>query len=492
MAINFPNNPSVNDTFTVGGINFTFTGVKWESSAVVELSSDTTPTLGGDLDGGAKNINNVGVITATGLDINGDADISGNLSVQGTTTTIDTAITEVDSLNVEGSVGIGTTNPGSKLEVHSDAIPRINTVFQGSKHFGMSVGGSGGGFVLTDGHFITVNHQPYADRGTDNNLTERLRIDSSGSLFAGGSPITESDMNWTHDPYHRPHILTGQTGGNPSDGVVVLASPETEPSNTRVGAVVYGCKTSSTTGVSNSGIKAAIECVTNTNVSDAWKTGGALVFKTRSDNGNQTERLRITSDGQVKITGVDDQDNLVVYGGSTQFVVHQDDTDGEVSLRAQDGSGNNYTKYMTFFTESGSGPTERLRINSSGNVGINSTLPTSQLDVGGTISDSMGPLRRLGINAQTGAYTVTTTDAGKLIRINNTGNITIPTGLSPGDMVSIVSHHASTNTIVQGSGLTLYNTADGSTGNRTLAARGVCTILWSHTDTAYISGSGLS
>ena len=59
-------------------------------------------------------------------------------------------------------------------------------------------------------------------------------------------------------------------------------------------------------------------------------------------------------------------------------------------------------------------------------------------------------------------------------------------------MVSIVSHHASTNTIVQGSGLTLYNTADGSTGNRTLAARGVCTILWSHTDTAYISGSGLT
>ena len=43
MAINFPNNPAVNYTFTVGGITFTFTGVKWESSAVVELSSDTTP-----------------------------------------------------------------------------------------------------------------------------------------------------------------------------------------------------------------------------------------------------------------------------------------------------------------------------------------------------------------------------------------------------------------------------------------------------------------
>ena len=123
---------------------------------------------------------------------------------------------------------------------------------------------------------------------------------------------------------------------------------------------------------------------------------------------------------------------------------------------------------------------------------VDGTGAAAKILADGTISDSMGPLRRLGINAQTGAYSVTTTDAGKLIRVSNTGNITIPTGLNPGDMVSIVSHHASTNTIVQGSGLTLYNTADGSTGNRTLAARGVCTILWSHSDTAYISGSGLT
>ena len=71
MAINFPNNPAVNDTFTVGGTTFTFTGVKWESSAVVNVSSDTTPQLGGDLDGGTKNINNIGVITATSFSGNG-------------------------------------------------------------------------------------------------------------------------------------------------------------------------------------------------------------------------------------------------------------------------------------------------------------------------------------------------------------------------------------------------------------------------------------
>ena len=83
------------------------------------------------------------------------------------------------------------------------------------------------------------------------------------------------------------------------------------------------------------------------------------------------ERLRITSGGQVKVSGADDQDNFVVDAAQTQFVIHQDSSDGEVSIRAQDGSGNNYAKYMTFFVEGGSGPVERFRLDSSGNAKIN-------------------------------------------------------------------------------------------------------------------------
>ena len=95
------------------------------------------------------------------------------------------------------------------------------------------------------------------------------------------------------------------------------------------------------------------------------------------------ERLRITSTGQVKISGADDQDNFIVDALQTQLVVHQDTTDGEVSLRAQDGSGNNYAKYMTFFTEGGSGPEERLRITSDGSIGVNTISPTAKFHVAG-------------------------------------------------------------------------------------------------------------
>mgnify|MGYP000001275466 CR=1 FL=1 len=102
MAINFPANPSINDTFIVSGTIFTWTGTKWKSTAVTEISSDTSPQLGGTLDANSQNINNVN-----------DLVVTGNLTVQGTTSTIDTVVTAVDSLEVEGSVGIGTTNPAS-------------------------------------------------------------------------------------------------------------------------------------------------------------------------------------------------------------------------------------------------------------------------------------------------------------------------------------------------------------------------------------------
>ena len=111
------------------------------------------------------------------------------------------------------------------------------------------------------------------------------------------------------------------------------------------------------------------------------------------------------------------------------------------------------------------------------------------------VSDSIGPLRRLGINAHNAAtYTLVAGDAGKLVReATNSANITIPQNVfSAGDMISIFNVSGGDNTITQGTGTTLYNTGDGATGNRTLAAKGVCTIVCTDTNEFIISGSGLS
>ena len=141
-------------------------------------------------------------------------------------------------------------------------------------------------------------------------VSEKVRITKDGHLNAGGTVLSISDLNWSPDTYQRPHIFSGITGGNPSDGNIVLASPMTNPSNTRIGAVVFGCKTSSNSGVSNSGVKATIEGYTNTNVSDAWKTGSYIKFLTRLDNGNLSEKLRITSEGNL-VFGVQGSDTPI-------------------------------------------------------------------------------------------------------------------------------------------------------------------------------------
>ena len=118
-----------------------------------------------------------------------------------------------------------------------------------------------------------------------------------------------------------------------------------------------------------------------------------------------------------------------------------------------------------------------------GTIGCGAITGTS------TISDSKGNVRTIVQNSQS-TYTLVATDAGK--HILATGTITIPTGVfSTGDAVTIVNSSGS-NITLTASVNTLYNTADAATGNRVLAARGMATILFTSTNTAYISGAGLS
>ena len=56
--------------------------------------------------------------------------------------------------------------------------------------------------------------------------------------------------------------------------------------------------------------------------------------------------------------------------------------------------------------------------------------------------------------------------------------------------MTIINNSGSTQTITQGSGVTLYDTGDdGSTGNKTLKARGMATVWFSSDSVGYISGN---
>ena len=141
--------------------NFIITGTPTGLQNVIE---DTNPQLGGNLDLNGNTING-----------SGNIDIAGNLDIDGKT--------DLDDLSV---AGVATVTSGW-LEVLSSGVPSVISNWNSSKHVQLSTGDNGGGINISDVNYFAINHQPYADRGTTNNLTERFRITTSGNVELAGN-----------------------------------------------------------------------------------------------------------------------------------------------------------------------------------------------------------------------------------------------------------------------------------------------------------------
>ena len=112
---------------------------------------------------------------------------------------------------------------------------------------------------------------------------------------------------------------------------------------------------------------------------------------------------------------------------------------------------------------------------------------------GTTVSDGKGLVRDLHKRQANSAYNLSAADIGGYVEMSSAGTITIPNGIfDGGTMVTIMNNSGSNMSINAGAGMTLWNTADGTSGNRTLGPRGVATILFYGHDDGHISGSGLS
>lgn len=107
--------------------------------------------------------------------------------------------------------------------------------------------------------------------------------------------------------------------------------------------------------------------------------------------------------------------------------------------------------------------------------------------------DSNGNLRDIPGNTQAGAYTLVALDRGKHIRTNS--NVTVPSGVfATGQAITIFNDSASPITVLQGGSSTLRLAGTSTTGHRTLAQYGICTVLCiDGAGSAFvISGAGLT
>jgi hypothetical protein len=134
---------------------------------------------------------------------------------------------------------------------------------------------------------------------------------------------------------------------------------------------------------------------------------------------------------------------------------------------------------------------------SGGTLTGNLTLPgvpttTNMAATKGYVDTLIADAKSVPQNARSSAYTLVATDAGRHISIT-TGGVTVPFGVFVvGDVISIYNNSATAQTITQSSGVTLRQAGFTTTGNRTLGAYGIATILCVAANTFVISGAGLT
>ena len=195
-----------------------------------------------------------------------------------------------------------------------------------------------------------------------------------------------------------------------------------------------------------------------------------------------TERLRIASAGQIGIGGAN-------YGTTGQTIVSAGAAAAPAwGVLPVTGGGTGVT------TSTGSGAVVLDTGPTITGAALNGTVgaTTPSTGVFTTLSDAAGNVRDIVNNAKVAAYILALTDNGEMINIT-TGGVTVNSGIfSAGNNVTIYNNSAASQTITQGAGVTLRLAGSATTGNRTLALRGICTIVCVASNEFVVSGAGVT
>ncbi len=109
----------------------------------------------------------------------------------------------------------------------------------------------------------------------------------------------------------------------------------------------------------------------------------------------------------------------------------------------------------------------------------------------GTLNDAGGNVRSLPVNTQAAAYTIQTSDTGKMVKANGTITVSSTNTLSEGDIVTIYNATAS-DISIERSSVDMYLVGDSTSQNRTLAQKGIATLVCVGTNEYVLMGGGIT
>ena len=271
-----------------------------------------------------------------------------------------------------------------------------------------------------------------------------------------------------------------------SNSLIIVSNTSTNnltiTSNTSTNNLFVGTKINVGSAVGyNFGALAVIE------IDASQNTYVQSVIQNANSGTNASGDLVITNDtGNDTVNYIDLGINSSTYSNTQYTVVGANDAYLYTSNGAL-GIGTASAKDVIFHANGTLTTNEVMRMGANGRISVANTLV-----VNGIITDSTGNVRDIVNSDKTSAYVLVAADNGKMINIT-TGGVTINGSIfSAGNNITIYNNSGSSQTITQGTSVTMYLAGSATTGNRTLAQRGICTVVCVAANTFVISGAGLT
>jgi hypothetical protein len=317
-------------------------------------------------------------------------------------------------------------------------------------------GGGGGTNVTIDG---AINM---------NGANSAVSLAPTGTGTVTINPATASNMNnvaiggttplagtFTTFRVNSTISLAGSTG---TAGYLIQSNGASAPSWVNPATLTVSAASTATTATNATNVGIVDDTTTNATVYPVWSNG---------TTGNQPLETSSTKFSFNPSTGVLSATGFAGAGTGLTGTASSLSIGGNAATATSAGS-------VTNALTAGTGLTATATYNGSAAITFNATGST--------------------INSQTTGYTLVAADAGKTISIT-TGGVTIPNSvMAAGNIVTIYNNSGSSQTLTQGSGVTLQwaGQASSTTGSRTLGLYGIATIVFITSSNAIISGAGLT
>lgn len=372
--------------------------------------------------------------------------------------TVDTNTLYVDSAN--NQVGIGVSSPNAKLDIQA---PSSTSAFHirgdatgnvANFRFYSADGATNYSLIRSSSSEYRINAVQSIPMTFFTNNTERMRIDSSGNVGIG-----------TASPNYKLDVHAADLGATSGDTKDVLQLYSNVGGNA---SYLNFQKVRTSTGSSWTSAGTRIQ-----QVIDVTPQGYIQFNGDGNDNGisfgrASSERMRINASGNVGIGTSSPSAKLTVSGTGVGAAIDWINTTASTGRSYRWVSLNNGTGFA--IEDLTAGGSERMRIDASGNVGIGTSSPATQLHIQNLSGNSESILGQYGTGTrlQAGAYSNYTairayngtndvlafwTGSSERMRIDSGGRLLVgTTGNTTGGKVHVTS---STST-----GLGIYNPAN--------------------------------